>query len=77
MGFSQPLMLIGIGTSSPVSSHLETEVRQLRNDIKIVCILKMFLQNNHSFCSFYPNRGYGSQWRLFSGNLLGMFIHAL
>ena len=30
------------------------------------------LETNFIFCSFNPNRGYENQWRLFSGNLLGM-----
>ena len=52
---------------------------QLQNDIKIVCILKLFFYKKHFFSLFFSsfnlNRGYGNQRRLFSVNLSGMFYY--
>ena len=55
---------------------MKQEYFQLPNDIKIVCTLKLFFYKNHFlfiifFFSLNPNRGYGYQRRLFSGNLPG------
>ena len=67
-------MLIAIDTS-PCIVALSNECVRLRNDIKIVRTLKSILYNsiffNNFFSSFNPNRGYGNQRWLFSGNLPG------